>query len=107
VKLIRSAEDQCKPVPKIWTICTSDERVLGVKPYCCGKDTLIEDQGVGQGPNVVLELVAKAGMIEGNHVYCDNFFTSFPLLEQLSDLRNGDILPEQAEQSAHQRRKGA
>ncbi len=70
-----SAEDQCKPVPKIWTICTSDGRVVRDKPYC-GKDTLIEDQGVGQGPIVVLDLVAMAGMIKGSHVYFDNLFTS-------------------------------
>ncbi len=45
-------------------------------------------------------------MIEGSHnVYFDNLFTSFPLLEQLSDLRNGDCLPEQAQQSAHHRKK--
>ncbi len=48
---------------------------MGVKLYC-GKDTLIEDQGVGQGPNVDLNLVAKAGMIEGSHVYFVNLFTS-------------------------------
>jgi hypothetical protein len=50
-------------------------RVVGVKHYC-GKDTLIEDQGIRQGHHVVLDLVAKAGMIEGSHVYFDNLFTS-------------------------------
>jgi DNA excision repair protein ERCC-6 len=82
---------QGKPVRygyKIWAICTSDGRVVWVEPYC-GKDTRIEDQGAGQGPNVVLDLVAKAGLIEGSHVYFDNLFTSFPLLEQLSELRIG------------------
>jgi hypothetical protein len=43
------------------------------------KDTLIEDQGVGQGPNVVLYLLARAGMVKGSHVYFDNLFTSLSL----------------------------
>ncbi len=39
--------------------------------------TLIDDQGIRQGPNVVLDLVVvKAGMVEGSHVYFDNLFTS-------------------------------
>jgi len=82
---------QGKPVRygfKIWAICTADGRAVWVEPYC-GKDTLIEDQGAGQGPNVVLDLVGKAGLMEGSHVYFDNLFTSFPLLEQLSELRIG------------------
>ncbi len=105
VKPLRSSEDQGKPVPngyKIWTICTSDGRVVRDKPYC-GKDTLIEDQGVGQGPIVVLDLVAMAGMIKGSHVYFDNLFTSlsFAGAAVRSEERG------QAEQSAHQRKKEA
>ncbi len=53
------------------------EELLGSNPSM-GR-TLIDDQGIRQGPNVVLDLVAKAGMIEGCHVYFDNFFTSLSL----------------------------
>ncbi len=75
---------------------------MGVKPFC-GKDTLIEDQGVGQGPNVVLDLVAKAGMIEGSHVYFDNIFTSLSFAGSAVRFEEQG----QAEQSAHQRKEGA
>lgn len=40
---------------------------------------------MGQGPNVVLDLVDKAALIPGSEVFFDNLFTSFPLLEELSD----------------------
>ena len=53
------------------------------EPYC-GRNTLIEDHGLGQGPNVVLSLVEKAKLGPGSEVYFDNLFTSFPLLEKLS-----------------------
>ena len=54
------------------------------EPYC-GRNTLIEDHGLGQGPNVVLSLVEKAKLGPGSEVYFDNLFTSFPLLEKLSE----------------------
>ncbi len=74
VKPVCSAEDQGKPVPysyKMWTISTLEE--------LWGQTLLREghsdwDQGVRQGPNVVLDLVARAGTIEGSHVYFDNLF---------------------------------
>ena len=49
----------------------------------------MEDQGLGQCPNVVLDLVNKAKLPKGSDVYFDNLFTSFPLLSQLSDLGIG------------------
>ena len=49
----------------------------------------MENQGLGQGPNVVLDLVNKAKLPKGSDVYFDNLFTSFPLLSQLSDLGIG------------------
>ena len=65
------------------------------KPYS-GRNTLIKDHGLGQGPKVVLSLVEKAklgllSLVEkaklgpGSEVYFDNLFTSFPLLEKLSE----------------------
>ena len=42
--------------------------------------------GLGQGPNVVLDLVQKAGVSAGSEIFFDNLFTSFPLLDKLSEL---------------------
>jgi len=39
-------------------MATSDGMFVQFEPYC-GKDTRIEDGGLGQGPNVVLGLVRK------------------------------------------------
>lgn len=55
------------------------------EPYC-GRHTLIEDRGFGQGPNVVLDLVEKANLVAGSQLFFDNLFTSFPLLEKLSEM---------------------
>ena len=49
----------------------------------------VEDQGFGQGPNAVLDLVNKVKLLKGSDVYFDNLFTSLPLLSQLSDLGIG------------------
>ena len=63
---------------------TADGSGMFFEPYC-GRDTRINDQGLGQGPNVVLDLVQKADLAPGSEIFCDNLFTSFPLLEQLSN----------------------
>lgn len=73
---------------KIWSLCTSDGCGVQFEPYC-GKDTRVEDQGLGQGPNVVLDLVRKAELSEGSRIYFDNLFTTFPLLEKMSELKIG------------------
>ena len=39
---------------------------------------------MGQGPNVVVDLVEKAGLVKWSEVYVDNLFTSFPLLREMS-----------------------
>lgn len=46
----------------------------------------MKDSGMGQGPNVVLDLVAKSNLVRGSDVFFDNLFTSFPLLNSLSEL---------------------
>lgn len=68
---------------KVWSLCTSDGSGVWFEPYC-GRDTMIEDHGLGQGPNVVLTMVERAKLTPGSEVYFDNLFTSFPLLEELS-----------------------
>ena len=43
---------------KIWALCTSTGAGVWYEPYC-GRDTKILDEGLGQGPNVVIDLVSK------------------------------------------------
>jgi DNA excision repair protein ERCC-6 len=73
---------------KVWSLCSADGSGVWFEPYC-GRHTLIEDKGLGQGPNVVLDLVAKAKLSPGSEVCFDNLFTSFPLLDKLSEMEIG------------------
>jgi hypothetical protein len=43
----------------VWVACTSGGLEVWLDPYC-GKDAHVEDQGLGCGPNIVLDLVLKA-----------------------------------------------
>ena len=43
---------------KVWCLATSDGAGVYFEPYC-GKDTNVVDNQLGQGPNVVLDLVGK------------------------------------------------
>lgn len=70
---------------KVWAMCTADGSGVWFEPYC-GRHTLIQDDGYGQGPNVVLDLVKKVGLLPGSEIFFDNLFTSFPLLEKLSEM---------------------
>ncbi len=54
------------------------------EPYC-GRDTRVEDMGLGQGPNVVLQLLEKASLLPGSELFFDKLFTSFPLLDNQWD----------------------
>ncbi|KAK4302449.1 hypothetical protein Pmani_025471 [Petrolisthes manimaculis] len=69
---------------KVWAACTADGFLLHAEPYC-GLYTNISDTGLGQGPNVVMEMVKKINLEAGQHVVFDNLFTSVPLLEKLGD----------------------
>ena len=68
---------------QLWSLCTSEGAGVYFEPYC-GSHTQIHDAGLGQGPNVVLDLLGKANLAPGSKVFFDNLFTSFPLLEKLS-----------------------
>lgn len=68
---------------KVWSLCTECGAGVWFEPYC-GSATDISDEGLGQGPNVVLGLVQKSGLGVGSQVFFDNLFTSFPLLQHLS-----------------------
>ena len=71
---------------KVWSLCTSDGAGMKFEPYC-GKHTAIRDINLGQGPNVVMDLVTKAELVTGSEVFFDNLFTSFPLLEKLLEAK--------------------
>ena len=68
---------------KVWALCTADGFLLHAEPYC-GKATDLEASGYGQGADVVLGLARKCNLRPGHHLTFDNFFSSLPLLEQLS-----------------------
>ena len=65
-------------------MCTHERAKVWFEPYC-GRSTLIKDAGLGQGPNVVLSLAAKAKLDPGEHIYCNNLFTSSALLSAMSN----------------------
>jgi hypothetical protein len=69
-------------------MCTTEGAGVVFQPYC-GRDTRIDDFGLGQGPNVVLSLTDMARLAPGSEIYFDNLFTSFPLLERLSEMQIG------------------
>ena len=73
---------------QIWSLATKDGAGVWFEPYC-GKSTRVADVGLGQGPNVVLDLTRKAGLVPGSQVFVDNLFTSFPLLAQMSTMGIG------------------
>lgn len=68
----------------MWALTTSTGFGCYFEPYC-GGSTRIPDAGLGQGPNVVLGLVEKMELQPGADLFFDNLFTSFPLLEKLSE----------------------
>jgi hypothetical protein len=44
---------------KIWVVCMSSGSGVWFE-LNCGKDTRVDGQGLGQGPNIVINLVVKA-----------------------------------------------
>ena len=74
---------------KIWEICDVKGFTRHLEPYC-GKSTLLEQFGLGQGPDVVLGLCKKSDVSPGTKIYFDNLFSSMPLLNKLSKLGLGE-----------------
>ena len=58
--------------------------LLAVQPYA-GAKTMIPDVGLGQGPNVVYGLADQFDISPGSKVACDNLFTSFDLLDHMTE----------------------
>jgi len=65
-------------------MCTSTGELLACQPYG-GAKTLIADQGLGQGPNVVLGLAQQYGLLPGSKLSADNLFINFDLLDHMTD----------------------
>ena len=55
---------------KVWTLATSKGAGVIFERYC-GKDTQLNDNGLGQGPSVVLGLSEKAELEPGPKIYMD------------------------------------
>ena len=70
---------------KVWALCTPCGSGVWFEAYN-GAHTRIKDVGLGYG-NVVVGLAKKANLGPGCELFFDNLFTSFPLLERLSQLQ--------------------
>ena len=73
---------------KLWCCSTTSGYLLHAEPYC-GKATNFRDTGLGQGANVVLGMVEKCDIRQGQQLFFDNLFTSVPLLKTLSERKIG------------------
>ena len=69
-------------------MCTSDGQLLSCQPYA-GAKTHIPDQGLGQGPNVVLGLAEQHGLLPGTKLSADNLFNNFDLCDHMSERELG------------------
>ena len=58
---------------------------LHAEPYC-GKDTNLPEIGLRQGSDVVLGMIEKYDLTKGSTMAMDNFFTTLPLLDKLTDM---------------------
>ena len=56
-----------------------------MEPYC-GKDTNLPEIGLRQGSDVVLGMIEKCDLTKGSTMAMDNFFTTLPLLDKLTDM---------------------
>ena len=70
---------------KLCFFCSSDGHLLHAEPYC-GKDTDLPETGLGQGSDVVFDIIEKCDLTKGSTVAVENFFTTLPLLDKLTDM---------------------
>ena len=69
---------------KLWCIASPQGVLKHVVPYA-GSKTKLPNYGLSQGPDVVLGMCEKAQLKPGDKVICDNLFTSFDLMDKLSE----------------------
>lgn len=65
-------------------MCTSSGQLLACQPYG-GTKTFIPDQGLGQGPNVVLGLAEQYELLPGSKLSADNLFNNFDLCDHMAE----------------------
>ena len=68
---------------KLCASCASNGTLLHVEPYC-RVHTNIADHGFCHGPNIILDMVSETNLQKGQHVVCDNYFLTVPLLKELT-----------------------
>lgn len=84
---------QGKPIRsgfKAWNLATSSGRLIHSELYC-GKKTKLDDFGLGHGGNVVIGLLEKSEIQSGVNVHFDNYFTTFSLIERLTEMGIGAV----------------
>ena len=74
----------------MWCLCTSAGELLCCQPYA-GIRTQIPDQGLGQGPNVVLGLAQEYGLSPGTKLSADNLFVNFDLCDHMAERGWGGV----------------
>ncbi|XP_065650814.1 piggyBac transposable element-derived protein 3-like [Hydra vulgaris] len=67
---------------KVWCLATAEGKLLACQPYA-GLKTKNKNNGLGQGPDVVLSLSEQYGLKKGIKVACDNLFTYFDLPDHM------------------------
>ena len=75
---------------KLWCITSSEGYRLHAESYCA-VDTDLPDTGLCQGADVMLGLIEKCEVKAGSSVTFDNLITSFPLLDELTELGIGAL----------------
>ena len=70
---------------KLWCLCSLDEDLPHAERYC-GKDTNLPDTGLDQGSDVFSGMIEKCNLTKGSTVAMGNFFTTFSLLDKLTDM---------------------
>ena len=75
---------------KLWSACTSDGYLIQFIPYQGAHGAKLKYQAeYGLGAAVVLELLERLPENVSYKLYCDNFFTSLPLVDKMSEMKHG------------------
>ena len=73
---------------KFFSFASPSGYLYHAEPYC-GRDTKLSETSLGLGGNVVMSLVNECHVSEGYHLFFDNWFTSFELLDMLKEHKIG------------------
>ena len=73
---------------KLFSLASPSGYLYHAEPYC-GRDTKLSETSLGLGGNVVLSLVNECHVSESYHLFFDNWFTSFEILDMLKEHKIG------------------